>query len=190
MVKEFVKHVYRLPNTLTPTLVHYMGNDQLFKARPHGNNKKNHNNYQKTKPSNMAALNEMTKSQNASSVYKNNQTKVRNLKQAQNAKYTNNKSKKIKYDPMYNLFLLHKEHGCVKVIIQAPELIVIATDSQLIDEVNKFMKVYNDGSIFFSYDTTFKCGDFYVSPLQSKHFVNFKIFVNIVYLEFIYIYLY
>jgi transglutaminase/protease-like cytokinesis protein 3 len=70
---------------------------------------KNHNIYKTTKPSNLESIRELAKSQNASAVYKSNQANFRNLKQPQNARYVSNKAKKIKYNPMYNQYLLHKE---------------------------------------------------------------------------------
>ena len=82
-----------MPNTLTPTLVHYLGDEKLVVDHPHGRNNKNQNVYKRSKPSKLGSIKELTKSTNASAVYKSNQANCRNLKQAQNARYESNKSK-------------------------------------------------------------------------------------------------
>lgn len=46
---DFVKHVYSLPNTRAPVLIHYIGNEQLFIQSSHGNAKNKNNIFERPK---------------------------------------------------------------------------------------------------------------------------------------------
>ena len=101
-------------------------------------------------------------------VYKENASKVRNLKQLQNAKYYVNQNKRIHLDEIAALHVIHTDLKFVKKIETAPDLLVIAYEDDLVQELNDMMSVY-DGSVMISYDTTFNVGDFFLSVLLVKH---------------------
>ena len=65
------------------------------------------------------------------------------------------------------LVLIGHEMNIIKWIQTILHLIVISTDDQLCQEVNDIFSEYNVHVFFFTYDTTFNIGEYFVTPTLS-----------------------
>ena len=71
-------------------LVHYIGDENVFKSEPHGNAKSGDSRlFQTTLPSILTQLNNKVASSDPHMAYKQMNNKTRNLKKAQNIRYVN-----------------------------------------------------------------------------------------------------
>ena len=71
---------------------------------------------------------------------------------------------------LVNLHELAYDQGdFVYKITTYPDLVVVCGSKPLLSELDRIIKVNSDHPVLLSYDTTFKLGDFYVSPLLFKH---------------------
>ena len=57
----------------------------------------------------------------------------------------------------------------VSKIVTYPDLLVICGLKSILSELNRIISTGPQSPILLSYDTTFKLGDFYVSPLLFRH---------------------
>ena len=74
--------------TKTPVVVHYMGDEKVFKPEPHGNAKAaGAGVFQTTLPSILTQLKKKVATSDPHVAYKQTNNKTRNLKQAQNIRY-------------------------------------------------------------------------------------------------------
>jgi hypothetical protein len=101
-------------------------------------------------------------------VYKQHQELARNLKQIQNMKQFLNKNERLSRDDVANIHIIHKELGFVHHITTAPDLLIIAYDKNLLEEMNNMLTVIKQPCIA-TYDTTFNIGDFYMSVFLLRH---------------------
>ena len=112
--RGFRKNVYACINQKAPVLVHYVGDETLVEPFAHNlaNDRTKH--YKRTAPSILKELKNKVNVDDAHVVYKNDQTKFRNLKQCQNAKQYISRQKNLIWDEIYNSVLINLELNCVK----------------------------------------------------------------------------
>lgn len=97
-------------------------------------------------------------------------TNARNLNQVKMAAKHMKAKRRISHDQLYNsLQLAYQIDGFVHGITVCPDLAIVFGSTEIIQEVNKLLKVKSDEPVLMSYDTTFELGDFYVSILVAKH---------------------
>ena len=77
---------------------------------------------------------------------------------------------RISHDSLYNLHeLAYDLDDFVHKIITYPDLIVISGMKKMLTEMNIILASAGQGSQLLSYDTTFKLGDFYISPFLFRN---------------------
>ena len=93
----------------------------------------------------------------------------RNRKQVKNLQSRFRQRLRISHDALYNLHELSFDlHHFVHKVITYPDLVVICGLKQMLAEVNRLLQLESSLQLM-SYDTTFKLGDFYVSPLLFRN---------------------
>jgi hypothetical protein len=90
----FTKHVYWLVGNDTVKIVHYKGDESVYKESAHGNARNPNKIFEPAKPSSKQKLINELKYKDAHVVYKNNEQLARNLKQCQNIKQELNAQKR------------------------------------------------------------------------------------------------
>jgi hypothetical protein len=110
----FKKNVYALINQKAPFLIHYVGSESLVVPFAHKLCKDKTKHLTRTAPSTLNELKEAVHKEDAHVIYKNSQSKYRNLKQCQNFKQYINKQKHLLWDEIYNTVLIYLELSCVK----------------------------------------------------------------------------
>ena len=97
----------------------------------------------------------------------------RNNKQIKNLQSRQRQKMRISHDALYNLHeIAYDLNDFVHQIITYPDLVVICGLRVMLAETNRLLKLGSSAQLM-SYDTTFKLGDFYVSPVVFRN-VNFK----------------
>lgn len=162
-------------------LLHYIGDHNIGSQYPHGNSKgENARPYIRTCPSVVQSVS--TIKDLPSNVYKHmvqastcspNQQPVlmpRNSKQVKNIQAKQRQSFCLTHNALYNLHELAYDLGdFVYKITTFPDLVVICGLKSILFEVDRIIMVKSQHSVLLSYDTTFKLGDFYLSPILFKH---------------------
>ena len=93
----------------------------------------------------------------------------RNSKQIKNLQSRQRQKMKISHDSLYNLHeIAYDLNDFVHQIITYPDLVVVCVLRVMLAETNRVLKL-GSSSHLMSYDTTFKLGDFYVSPLVFRN---------------------
>ncbi len=79
---NFAKYAYRLPKSVTPTIIWYQGDETLHVPVPHGNSNNRNQIFIRSKPSDMIELTEICTQDKRKPhiIYKNNQGKLILLK--------------------------------------------------------------------------------------------------------------
>ena len=178
----FKRHAFRLLESKNKvTLVHYLGDESIGSQHPHGNSKSNTNKlYVRTCPS---VLHTASKLKDCpSNVYKRiiTDTKCppgkqsvlmpRNPKQISNLQAREKQKARFSHDALFNLHEIAFDlDGYVSKIVTYPDLLVICGLKSILSELNRIISTGPQSPILLSYDTTFKLGDFYVSPLLFRH---------------------
>ena len=91
----------------------------------------------------------------------------KSAKQIRDHQFNERKKRLINHDDLYGAFeIAHTLQGFVVDLKLFPYFSVIFGIPQLLQEVKQFC---NDEGFYFCYDTTFNCGDFYVSTLLFRH---------------------
>uniref|UniRef100_A0A1X7SVU8 MULE transposase domain-containing protein n=1 Tax=Amphimedon queenslandica TaxID=400682 RepID=A0A1X7SVU8_AMPQE len=166
--KNFKRHVYTLSHdgTNNRVLIHYQGDGSITRSAPI---------HCRTVPS---VLRDVEKSEVTPSVaYKrkvsmpgsSNEHLVvqlpRNVKQVKNIQSRFRQRLRFSHDSLYNLHeLAYDLDDFVHKIVTYPDLIVICGMKKMLTEMNVILETDSQGSQLLSYDTTFKLGDFYISP--------------------------
>lgn len=79
--------------------------------------------------------------------------------------YRHRQRLRISHDSLYNLHeLSYGLSDFVHKIVTFPDVIVICGLKQMLVEVNRLLQLKSQDAQLLSYDTTFKLGDFYISP--------------------------
>ena len=95
-------------------------------------------------------------------------TTPRNMKQLCNLRYKHLNQTRISRDALYNKHeLAYDIPGFIRKITTYPDLVGICGLQEILEEANKVLQLKSPSQLL-SYDTTFKLGDFYVSPLLFK----------------------
>ena len=90
----------------------------------------------------------------------------RNPKQISNVQAKERQQTRFSHDALYNLHETAFDlDGYVSKTVTYPDLLVICRLKSILNELNQIISVGTQSPILLSYDTTFKLGDFYVSPL-------------------------
>jgi len=182
--KEFSKHVIIPAEDDTFVLVHYLGNEELSVDFPHGNSTSNTRVFTRTAPSVLRNIKDI-KDKEPSVVYKNLQTesavpnvlqrvlKPRDMKQVRNAQHNVRQQSRISKDTLYNIHeLAYHLDEFVWKIETYPDLLIVIGLKSIVDEFNRFIDVNLENSgtkQYFSYDTTFEIGDFFLTPFIFRH---------------------
>ena len=83
-------------------------------------------------------------------------------------------------DALYNLHeLAYDLDEYVSKIVTFPDLLVICGLRSILAELNRIISATTESPILLSYDTTFKLGDFYVSPPLIIDLTVWFIFVSV-----------
>jgi len=94
----------------------------------------------------------------------------RNPKQVSNLQAKERQLIHFTHDVLYNLHkIAYDLDGYVSKIVTFPDLLVICRLKHILAELNRIISVTTKPPILLSYDTTFKLGDFYVSPFLFHH---------------------
>lgn len=180
--KGFKRHAFFLLHDKQPqkaVLIHYLGDESVLADFPHGNCKgDNSRNFRRTCPSVLANLS--SAHDLPSNVYKNAISKPlkdcppalqaaympRNLRQIKNLQCKERQKCRLTHDAIYNLHeLAYDLDDFVKVIVTYPDLVIICGLDKIINELDLILQMDSECPQLLSYDTTFKLGDFYLSPL-------------------------
>ena len=96
-------------------------------------------------------------------------TTPRNMKQLRNLRYKHLNQTRISRDALYNMHeLAYDIPGFIRKMTTYPDLVCICGLQEILEEANKVLQLKSPSQLL-SYDTTFKLGDFSVSPLLFKH---------------------
>ena len=172
---EFKRYVYTTTQNKL-VLIHYKGDDSVAAdTKPHI----------RTFP---LVLKELEKSEVLPSVaykrkvaasgtsYEHHSVQLpRNRKQVKNVQSRFRQRLRISHDALYNLHeLAYDLDDFVHEIVTYPDLIVICGLKPMLTEINRLLQLEFPSSQLLSYDTTFKLGDFYVSPLLFRNVLFVK----------------
>ena len=179
--KNFQRHGYQLLNSSSPTLIHYLGDENVAVSFPHGNDKHSAKPFTRTCPSYLHSCKELVSKDKAHIVYKNEVAAMRteanlvpvqtprNTKQLRNLRFQQLQQTRLSQDALYNLHeIAYDLPGFVWKIVTFPDLICVCGLQEILDELDRVL-LLDSPSQLLSYDTTFQLGDFYVSPLLFRH---------------------
>ena len=94
----------------------------------------------------------------------------RNPKQISNLQAKERQKSRLSHDALFNLHEITFDlDGYVSKIVTYPDLLVICGLNSILSELDRIISAGTQSPILLSYDTTFKLGDFYVSPLLFRH---------------------
>ncbi|CAC5374109.1 unnamed protein product [Mytilus coruscus] len=160
-------------------LVHYEGDEKVYTPLTHGNRTERDNapEYIRTNRSVLKAIEKVvqTGDKTAMEVYRDSisNSDIPGV-QVENIVRKVNEQKRISKDEIYNLLLVayHME-GYIQEITMFPDLTSKKALPEMISIVNQLLDVNteDDQPFLFFYDTTFKLGDFYVSPLVFRNII-------------------
>ena len=185
---QFKRSAYNFKDNRNLVLVYYEGNETVYVPVTHRNSKKdNASEYTRTAPSVLKTIEDQVKSgeKTAMEIYRDNISdhsipgiqqgvlNARNVKQVENIVRKLNEQKRISKEDIYNLVLLayHME-GYIHEVTVFPDLTAVIALPEMISLVNQLLDVTTEDVPFiFFYDTTFKLGDFYVSPLVFRNII-------------------
>lgn len=100
-------------------------------------------------------------------------TAPRDIKQVQNFQAATRQKMRISRDALYNLIMMAYNLMFVKYIVAFPDLICLMYHDSLLSKIKGLINRGDLGLLAFSFDTTFKLGDIYVSVLV-VNFTEFK----------------
>ena len=177
----FKRHAFTLlESTSKCTLVHYLGDESIGSQHPHGNCKSTKKPYVKTCPSILHTASKLKDC--PSNVYKRmiaeskclpgkqSVLMPRNIKQISNLQAKERQKTRLSHDALFNLHEIALDlDGYVAKIVTYPDLLVICGLKSILSELNRIISAGTTSPVLLSYDTTFKLGDFYVSPLLFRH---------------------
>ena len=197
---KFKRHAYSQIGDAHKTLIHYLGDHTTAIDFPHGNSKQNERVHVRTCPS---VLRSITNVDAPSNIYKKEITKndclpehqpvlkPRNVKQVSNMQSNNRQKCRVSHDALYNIHeLAYDLDGFIAKIITYPDLVIVCGSPLMVAELGKVLQLSTTSTQLLSYDTTFKLGDFYLSPLLFCHsafiespvlpalFLNRKVFMK------------
>ena len=186
---QFKKTAYSLKSNKSLILVHYEGDETVYVPVGHGNSKKSDPpEYTRTAPSVLRKIEQDIRSgeKTAMDVYRESISNgsvsgehqgvlnARNVKQVENLVRKVNEEERLSKDDIYNLLLLaYHMDGFINEVTVFLDLNSIIALPEMISIVNQLLDVNTEGDIpfVFFYDTTFKCGDFFVSPLVFRNII-------------------
>jgi len=178
---EFKRCVYKLLNSqFSSILIHYIGDESIAVAAPHGNSTLSTRLFYRTCPSVLKAI--ASHSESPETIYKSLISKSevppqyqhtlvpRDRRQVVNIQQRQRQKNRLTRDALYNMHELAYDLGSfVRVIMTYPNLIVVCGHEKLLIELNNLLQIESIQPQLLSYDTTFQLGDFYLSPLLFRH---------------------
>ncbi len=165
-------------------MVQYSGNETIYVPKPHGNQKRPGGTAEFTQsaPSLFEGIvKETQKGKKPNAVYATLMQESnlgtmqgvltpRNNKQIQNKQYYEKTKKRFGKDDVGNLLELAKQlDNFVWSIDFHPDLDVVIGLKEMFDLFNELLETQTHFQITLGYDTTFKCGNFYISPILFRH---------------------
>lgn len=95
----------------------------------------------------------------------------KNVKQVKNLQSSQRQKMRISHDSLYNIHeIAYDLKDFVHQITTYPDLVVVCGVRKLLGETNRLLQLGNSSQLL-SYDTTFKLGDFYVSPVVFRNVI-------------------
>lgn len=176
----FHRHAWWLIDNPNIVLVHYIGDEREYEESVHGNSKSKDREYIRTCPSVLTKLKQKNL-ETPINVYQEESSKLcpsshqavlkpRDLKQVQNSIQISRTEKRLSQDEIYNLTVLaHDLKGYITEITVYPDLKCFFGLSDLMFEFNRLLQMKSKFVLYCSYDTTFKLGDFYLTPMVFRH---------------------
>ncbi|CAC5363339.1 unnamed protein product [Mytilus coruscus] len=186
---DFKRTAYYFKDNKKLVLVYYEGDETVYVPTHHGNSKKTDSEFARTAPSVLRRMENALQSgdKTAMDIYRDSVCdhavpgthqgilNARNIKQVENIVRKVNEDKRISKDDIYNLVLLayHLEGFIHDEVTVFPDLTSIIALPDMNSIVNQLLDVNTTDDIpfVFFYDTTFKLGDFYVSPLVFRNII-------------------
>ena len=186
-----------LKETRRAILIHYLGDESIDANFPHGNNKvQDAHNFQRTCPSVLKKLSSIDDF--PANIYKKvignsdcppeyqsayqpkNTCQIRNLQKKERQRYRHSQ------DALYNLHELYYDlQGFIKSVTTLPDMIVICGLDSVINELEAILQIKESQlPQLLSYDTTFKLGDFYLSPLLFRHILSLVLLLFLLYISY------
>ena len=160
-------------------LIHYWGDDVVLASEPVPLQQTRLK--IRTMPSVLRAVEKDVQAKSSHIVYKEkvveqtNQneatSKPRNLKQVQNLRERVKNQMRITKDAIINIHgLAHDDPSYIHLIQTWPDLLVVFGLRETIDQTLNLIKL-GDEALYFTYDTTFTLGDFYLSILLVRNII-------------------
>lgn len=178
---EFQRKVYWQENSHLK-LVHYRGDESQYVPRPHGNDKSDNGiEYRRTLPSVIHDIRDKGIYKTPQNVYQSLTTKhskgshlgvnnPRNSEQVRNVQKRLRRDKRLTKDEIFSTVqLAFHVQGMIREITVYPDLSIILSHQDLLEELNKLLMVKSNEPLLMSYDTTFEVGDFFISAFVFKH---------------------
>ena len=95
----------------------------------------------------------------------------KNVKQVKNLQSSQRQKMSISHDSLYNIHeIAYDLKDFVHQITTYPDLVVVCGVRKLLGETNRLLQLGNSSQLL-SYNTTFKLGDFYVSPVVFRNVI-------------------
>jgi hypothetical protein len=180
----FSKTVISCSSVPNRRLIAYDGDHSVVVDLPHGNSKqsgKTKRIYNRTKPSTIQKLKDSANGEKVPSIVFNELLSSgtsdvrrlsidgpRNMKQVQNAHYLAKKEQSWKRDAIYNLCEISEDIPFVSDFVLRPSLMVLCFLQSVISDFKLLLNRSDLPTMVLAYDTTYECGNFYVSILTSK----------------------
>ncbi len=178
---EFRRCAYKLLDSKSSlVLIHYIGDESIAVAAPHGNSTNSNRVFYRTCPSVLKKI--ASENESPEIIYKSLISKSeiptqyqhtlvpRDMRQIVNIQQRERQKSRLTRDALYNMHELAFDlGGFVKVIMTYPDMIVVCGHEKLLIELNNLLQIESIQPQLLSYDTTFQLGDFYLSPLLFRH---------------------
>ena len=179
---DFVRHEYQLADNDRYYLIQYTGNESAYQSLSHKTSKNSSNTHYRTCPS---VIDEIKKeAQNhitAGKIYNKMKSKnvdgeetasgvPKNQSQVKNHVRLERENMRLSHDDIYNTVELHYHlNDYVLQLDMLPSFACVLGLKEVLTDFGNLQQLRRKGKILCSYDTTYNCGDFYVSLIVFKH---------------------
>ena len=167
-------------------LIHYLGNEAVYKERTHGNSRSNRNPYIITSNSVLNGVKDTVRQtgsgKSVMKVYAESQADVnihavhqgvlnpKGSKQVRNQVYNERKKLRISKDEMHSTVLVaHQLDDYVRNYTLDPDFECVIGYTEILDELNTLVSLQTEEPVLMGYDTTFNASNNFVSTLVFKH---------------------
>ena len=179
---DIVRHEYQLTDNDRYYLIQYTGNETAYQTLPHKSSKSGAGTYFRTCPSVIDGI--ITEAQyhvTACKIYNKMKSKnedgegtasvlPKNQGQVKNHVSLEQEKKRLLHDDIYNTVEPHYHlNDYVLQLDMVPSFACVLGLKEVLTDFGNLQQLRRKGKILCSYDTTYNCGDFYVSPIVFKH---------------------